>query len=532
MKNFRIVGLAEDSKIESIGTLYRRIDGSQWNINVDWTPRQKKTSLSISNATLLARRRVLNSTIERKPAGYHLEFTILNTESWETKKLSEYPIREVIRKSEENELCFCFETDGITYYMPQFELARALFFHEAYFARTALISGYLHAEFDIQRISRESAIINILRPSGYPHDLLQEDHKRMLFSWILLDPQARASFESISRYQMLNGEEAKGYRKWRFQFDAPFLPETKFVVRGQFDRERNCMLIFEIYGIENISADVPAIVQIYHPLFKDHVRGENMTSSPRRDSYYDSNDLHDGETPNANGKQVVLSAPTIEFGFSKAFITKRISKTNKVGATGRTEEDIGAEGSGEVSTDESSVVGSMSRAAWCASSDKTNEVEIYASKFESFKCMLEVLLQFDNCQKISESLIKLPPYSQSQKHLLADGKPRYMAVVEIDFNGRIFQILEIDTSDAIKPLSTMLLKRISKGNWKYELEGIQKMLLRKTLRWPKSEFERLCGKEGFAGIPHPRTSSDDKGQLEKESVSKWATRFHSWMQRF
>jgi len=83
-----------------------------------------------------------------------------------------------------------------------------------------------------------------------------------------------AYLESITKYQKLNGEERGQYRNWNFQFDPPPLCKAKLSVRGIFDRDSNCLFIFEIDAIRRLKADIPESIEIYHPDFKESIQGQ------------------------------------------------------------------------------------------------------------------------------------------------------------------------------------------------------------------------------------------------------------------
>lgn len=63
MTNFTISEIGSNARIKSIGSLFRPITGSRWSVNVGFWPRQEKPYLSISNAPILSRNRILNSNL-------------------------------------------------------------------------------------------------------------------------------------------------------------------------------------------------------------------------------------------------------------------------------------------------------------------------------------------------------------------------------------------------------------------------------------------------------------------------------------
>lgn len=161
--------IENNSRIREIGSIYRRLDNSDWRIEVKLEPRQKKESFSISQLTALARRRVLNAVDYHNPAGYKSSITIGDTTQWEHRQIGECPITSVAKQGDRHQWSFCFESNDIVYYLPQIELARVIFFHYAYLSRLAMIPGGLSEEFDVQENEAEKyAKVNILPTSSLP----------------------------------------------------------------------------------------------------------------------------------------------------------------------------------------------------------------------------------------------------------------------------------------------------------------------------------------------------------------------------
>src|SRR5699024_11152239 len=143
---------------------------------------------------------------EHRSAGFQLSVDIVETSAWKVGLIDNCPIPAVKKHHDAQEFCFVFKHDGVTHYLPQLELARVLFFHHAYLARLALVSQGLVQEFDVQwRGTGDNAIINILQNCSLPLFARKDDAYRRILGWILLDTDARRSFESIARYQLQNG---------------------------------------------------------------------------------------------------------------------------------------------------------------------------------------------------------------------------------------------------------------------------------------------------------------------------------------
>ena len=520
-------GILENSKIQSIGSLFRRSDGSRWGINLGLFPKQDKTWLTMSNAPVIVRRRILNPTEDSSPAGYSLSFTIESTDEWQPKMLAEYPLQDAVRWMDRDEWCFYLTADdGVRYFLPQFELARALFFQNAYLSRTALEPDCINAEFDIQYVSPELAQINILPSSGFPSTLLDDYGARRLLSWLLLDQDVRNSFESIGRYQKLKGHDKNGYRRWHFQFDPPKLHGVRLEVRGRFDQETNCMFVYEIVAVRGINSDLPKVVEIYHPDFKEKVRGQGATGARSSADRPDDHSVDDDEDANGDYQTVGLSAVPVAFEFAKPFEARKRATKKQRSSSGKPDEAIGTTASALVSVDEASVSGALPGAEWEVVSDETDDALLFANKFECFQRMLDGLAKFGWVIE-SKQIRKLPQLSRCKKHLLDNGDPRCLAVVKLVSQAGSCHILEVDTSDATNRLSTQILRFKRQDTLEDQLQRLEKKLLKNSLRWPNPLLIKLCGEDGVAGVPHPKTESQDKGRLRQDSVSHWACRFNS-----
>ena len=521
--------VSDETTILAIGSLFRRGDNKQWGVNLDLTPKAETASLSLSNIPVLARKRVLNPTQEHKPAGFHLSFTIDNTDNWQKKRLGDYPVSSAIRAMDKRQHCFCFLANGIEIYLPQLELARVLFLHDGYLSRSALEPDYLKSEFSIEHVNSKIARVNVLPSSSYPLKSLDDYESRRLLSWILIDPDARTSYESIGHYQKLNGYEKGGYRQWEFEFTPPPLQSVSFEVRGRFDKQTRSMLVYEIASLKNIQAALPDEVQFFHPKLREYVRGEGEGAVSLVAERPHVHSVHDGADASANTTPVLLRAPAVVFEFSKAFHTRKVAEKKQEGSKGKADDGVGSQASEDVSTEESVTGGVLPSAEWTAETDDTDDLHLYANKFDCFQSMLDQLVVAHGCVIRSMKLHKLPKLYRCNRHLLLDGNPRCLAVVEVESQNQIVHILEVDTSDGICSLSTLLLRLTSQQGWEEQLKLLQEELTQKSLHWPSKRLKMLCGKSGYSGIPHPQTRSVDKGKLPEESIEHWAARFHSWM---
>lgn len=531
MDKFRIDGFSDDSVINGIGSLFRRTDGSRWYINLSTSPvKSERSYLTLSQAPVLARQRILNSKTEISKVGYHKSFTISDTKDWQVAKVKDCQVIKHHRKADGEQYCFVFQIDDdITIYLPQFELARALFFHDGYLSRTAMTPGVLQAEFDVM-VNEGTGIasIGVMPSCTYKIDYFNEPSCRRLLSWILINENARRSYESIGRYQLLDGKELGKYRVWDFKFDPPSLANTRFSVKGWFNPDLNTMFVHEIEGLAGIPIDLPEKVLFAHPNFTKDVSGKGNGGYAAGTERPAEHNIDDEASASTDNKTVIIKPPSIAMSFDKAVETIKVAKKNRVSSNGRQDDDAPETASKDVSTDETVTTGELPNADWDNIDDQTDDSHLYINKFESFFKMLELLESEYDFTIISKQIRKLPQIGRCGRHVLkVDGSPRCLVVVSAVINGTQFYLLEVDTSDDSKSLSTKLLFIKNKAGWYDQLIELEQKLMKGSLSWPTDYLDLICGVDRHKSISHPHTSSQNKGLLESESIDKWTERIKS-----
>ena len=534
MHNIKFNQLTDDARILSIGDFFRKDSESIWRINLDFYPKQNKSFLELSNAPVLVKKRTLNPTNETNPSSFAITFSIVDTKMWSVKTLSEYPLSDKIRKIEKEQFCFFFEIDsGLSIYLPQLELARVLFLHNAYLSRTALEPNGLRTEFDVisDKVSGK-ARVNVLPSSGYPLKSLDDYQSRRLLSWILIDKEARRSFESISESQVLHGTNKNGYRHWNFQFEPPSLCSVAFTVRGWNDKASKAFFVYEVIAIQNLKADIPDTVEFYHPEFKETkgAKGAGGGGSSKG-KLIDEYEIQEGESANSDQPHSIIQALPVQFTFANPFKTVKVAKKEQKRASRQAtekDESLGVTPK-EVSIEEPIRTGQHESADWNLISDDTEDAHIYANKFYCFHQMLDQLVSQHGCVIKSKQIRKLPRLARCKKHLLTtDGNPRCIAVIEISVDNKTFHILEVDTSDAVNSLSTQILI-LNATTWNKQLIEIERALIKKSLVWPNNLFVQYCGVGNFKGAIHPKSSVTGMGLLDSDSIARWADRFYRLM---
>ncbi|MGO2263486.1 Tn7-like element transposition protein TnsE [Halomonas sp.] len=524
-------GIKNDSVVEAIGSFQRRLDSSDWRVCIKFQPKQQKESLAISQLTALARRRVLNAIEERKPAGYEANIKIGDATQWEHRRISDCPIPAVANREDKDQWSFYFEDGGVTYYLPQLELARVLFFHYAYLSRLAMVPGGLNEEFDVQEDEPEGyAKINILPTSSLPIYARESHELRRLLAWILLDKNARNSFESIANYQLKEGEDNGNHRSWKFRFAPPALENVRLTMRGHFDRERRAFFVYEIHGLENLVSSGPEYIEFYDPGFRTPVPGKGVgaenTPLPAEQQLID-----DDEDPSTEGKERVFRLPSVSFSFANPAHTTRMGVGSRRSASASSvSEPAEAQDldQSEVSTDERTIKGQLSAAVFDAVEDQSDDLHHYTHRFEAFAEMVEIL-EAKGCVLLDSEIRRLPEIAGFSKHLLVNGNPRCLSFRLLSIEKQRFMLLEIDTFDNKTKLSTLLLKQPSIGfDWAKKLSQLEKKLVKSSLVWPRKYLDDKF-KNHYDRIPHPKSDSSKNNLLDSNSIQHWADRVYGYL---
>ncbi len=531
MNEYRFKKFDDDVKIMGIGSLFRRHSGSKWNVNLQLAPSQRNSYLSFSNAPILARRRIINPTTEFLKPGYDQRIKITDTRTWLVKRIGECPIAGFQRKLEAGQFCFVFENyDGRTIFLPQFELARTLFFHGKYLSRTAIESDCLRSEFDVFVDHKQNcATIRVMPSAGYAVSHLNEPKSQNYLSWVLLDADARKSYESICKFQRLYGKNAPSYRRWTFQFEPPPLENVFLQARGQFDREVNCFFAWEIDAIRGVPNAMPQEIYIEHPKFEHSVPGSGQVVHPAGNGEPSPLFIHDDIAANANTTSIELEAESVAVVFKKAFHVNRVaSKARKRPTT--TQGDESGNKVISVSTEEGIADHGLPAADWNTLNDETDYSQFFENKFECFLNMVRVLIGTYGCVPVTKAIVPLPKVGRCKKHLLSTtGEARSIAEVGLRVEGKIVHLLEVDTSDADKAISTQVLVVRDLRRWKADFEILRRELIQDSLNWPTKLLDNLCGKERHCGVNHPQAPKGSRGVLDPESIAGWATRVYGWM---
>ena len=523
-----IKGIEDNSRVKEIGSIYRRLGTSDWRINIKLDPGQRKKNFSLSQLGLMPRRRLLNATApgDTVRAGYEKEFEICDATEWAHCLIGDCPIKNIREQEDHEQRCFSFEFEGITFFLPQIELARVLFFHYSYMSRLAMMPNGLNEEFDIQPGEEPDITeIHILPTSSLPLSPRGNPAQRRVLAWILLDDEIRRSFSSIAQYQLTEGQELNGHRHWRFRFDPPPLQNVRVSVRGQYLPESEVMFVYEVDSVENLSTRSSKRIEFFDPKLAEQQTGNAMNN---QDSGVPTEELQidDDELASADAGEYELQVPPVILSFSEPAHTTRkpyYGRKRAGAAKGSDEITPSGEARTEVSTDEPTIRGEIPAGVFDGVDDQSDDSHLHLHRFEAFVSMIDHL-EAEGCELLSGEIQKLPVLQGHSKYRLPDGNPRCVVFRVLKYDHQIYALVEVDTTDKEKRLSTLLIRQPDNSyDWKSKVEELSQLLVKKSLRWPTKKLDKEFP-DGYKRIPHQRTPDNNTLTLDSASLEHWAKR--------
>ena len=143
--------------------------------------------------------------------------------------------------------------------------------------------------------------------------------------------------------------------------------------------------------------------------------------------------------------------------------------------------------------------------------------------------MIDFFCKEKSVKNFSFQLHKLPNIQGHSKHIKTDGNPRCIAEVSFQFNGQNIVILEVDTSDNKKPLSTRVLSIKDLNQWNHsDRAKVLELIVTQCLRWPKGIFKHICYKNNT--LTHPKINSNNQETPDHE-LQGWAHRLSNTLIR-
>nr|WP_261869127.1 Tn7-like element transposition protein TnsE [Psychrobacter sp. JCM 18901] len=82
----------------------------------------------------------------------------------------------------------------------------------------------------------------------------------------------------------------------------------------------------------------------------------------------------------------------------------------------------------------------------------------------------------------------MPAIGRSRLHRTIDGNKRSLLEVRIETDISQFVVLEVDTTDNSKPISTLIVKINNIDYWNDHIDELLSIVVKSSLRWPKASY--------------------------------------------
>jgi hypothetical protein len=532
-----IKGFDENVRIVHVGSLFKAIDENDWKINVMGFPIQSKKFTRFVHLPMLSRDRLINASkpenvkkdrIIQLKSGYQLEAAFMS----EFSELSNY---ESIVRAESAQRVVCIkQRNQPTIYIPQLELAKAIFLIDSYLCRACLNTNRLSLEFDVRPKTSDGHVdIHVLNTTTFPLKAFDQNGTRMILAWLLTNKTARQSFESI--YQHFDKEHQRDQKwiRWIFNFDPPDMTNWKFHVKGKMSHTQQAYLVQEIIGIE-IDSEMPSSVKFHHASFvkikqKEHkpIAGEGDKNWLTRE---DDLIIDDVESASDENNTIILDDGRAWVSFTKeCSVSKNTQEKESRKISDNGEESILT--GQHVSTGEPHQGGTLPSADVGGKQDASDKDKLCSSRFQSFIDMLKILEQKYSCNVFDAKTVELPKVGRSRKHLLANGHQRVIKTVKVQTSNVTVRLLEIDTSDGEKMISTKILYGAGNKDWTEDFKAIREGVVSGGLSWPSILLDELYGSKGHKGTNHPKHQGAQAGNIPVDALESWAERVFADIER-
>lgn len=527
----RFKTLPDNARIQAIGNLFKYNDRKTWDIGVRFKQSTRK-ALKFSQLPYLSRQVVLNQTVEAIPPGFPIEFTLPDRAFWQTATVGDSGLVTYKLSEEQSQKCFVFESAGKTIYLPQLELARALFFTNNYLANAALINSALDLEFDVDHLPNNGdkefpldLVINALPTTLCPKVLFDNEGFRHQIAWLLLNSDIKNSFNSIYQYFSQERVRAPNVERWTFRFDPPQLKGVKVAARGWKSRDESTWFINRIELLDGLFFPDISDIGYSHPnsteIKPSSGKGKGGTY-PQLPSQREIDEESDGSEDN---ESALIFCDVTQRIYNRVPRTRKVYAKARSSLGGKEDEDKPSNLPPEVSTDDSNSRGDTPRAVVDGLDDQTDNAHLYLNKFDSFFKMLEIL-EKEHAIKQGKAIIrKLSAIGRSKSHLMTDWSPRCMAIVRIEHQNDGYYLLEVDTSDGRASIATKVISARAlapKGKLRDFIPEIERRLLSNQFSWPKKYFDALVGEGNHKSVSHQ--PSKNTGKLTEEKIERWAER--------
>lgn len=526
----KIKSFTENIQVVHIGNLFRNRDKKRWYLYVWFRPMQQQKWTSFTHLPVLSRGRWINSTEKRNSEADHV-ISFHSEDALGADVLASFPDlskTDSIRDLDGKQNSFTYHADSgniaIKYHIPQLELAKSLFLINSYFCRSCLSTTALQQDFDVTYDGeRDYAEIRILQTASFPKKRLEQSAFGQLLTWLFTDEAAMRSYQSIYQHYQKNSWFSNNTEFWRFSFEPPPMQGWKLHVKGRWSADGKDYLVEEIVGIE-LNVKLPATIVFIDPSLQETGAEQGTTQRlvlPIDNSVPDEElEIDDELAASDLGEVRVVEADSSWLKFSnpaEVTVTRKARKRNSV-ITAK-EGDQNNSTSSSVSTDEPHVGGVLPSVDVGGKQDASDYNHLFANRFIAFNCLVQLLEKKYSCQVLHEETLGLPKVGRSKLQLLRDGSPRVIKAVWLRRHGRELVLLEVDSSDNVKMLSTKVLQGVDRDLWNDEFRRIRRGIMVGSLSWPNGILDRLYGCDRHKGVNHPKGLNN-----EVIDINIWAER--------
>ena len=527
----RFKTLPDNARIQALGNLFKYNDRKTWDIGVRFKQSTRK-ALKFSQLPYLSRQVVLNQTVEAIPPGFPIEFTLPDLAFWQTATVGDSGLVTYKLSEEQSQKCFVFECEGKTIYLPQLELARALFFTNNYLANAALINNALDLEYYVEHNPNNDdtefpldLVINALPTTLCPKVLFDNEGFRHQIAWLLLNSDIKNSFNSIYQYFLQERITAPNVQRWTFRFDPPQLEGVKVVARGWKSPDESTWFINRIELLDGLFFPDIADIGYSHPSSTENKSGSGKGKSGTYPQLPTQREIIEESDGSEDNESALIFCDMTQRIYNRVPRTRKVYAKPRKNPGGKEDEDKSSTLPPDVSTDDPSSRGDTPRAAVDGLDDLTENAHLYINKFDSFFKMLEILEKEHAIQQSKAIIRKLSAVGRSKNHLMTDWSPRCMAIVRIEHQNEGYYLLEVDTSDGRASIATKVISARAlapKGQLRDFISEIEQGLLSNQFSWPNKYFDALVGESNHKSVSHQK--SKNVGSLSEEGVNRWADR--------
>lgn len=416
--------------------------------------------------------------------------------------------------------------------IPFLELARTLFLHNVHLARTALRPNGLQGMATVESI-QEKTIIRFHRSSDYPLKNLDSKSACAHIRWLLLNPDAKRSFNSIYQELLLD----KSYN-WTFRFSPPPLKGWRFKLLGEFDQEDS--MLFHVEEIKRVNTpyfDYGAKVYISHPKKRELVPVElNHGKRPEINRSDPDPQLDLQALPGTTRKRDVVSEEGFRFicdTDDDVRVLPGVDQAHVIPTVNMKEEpkpDITGVGHAVDN-------GNSQELDWAINRDDVDEPSLPeepqqvapTDNFQLFEKVIKMLMENSGYEHHSTQCLAMPkPNNNSMIYKNKITKsPRTYHCAYFSYLKNPLVIIEVDISD-IKDkhkLGSRLFGFSENGN--EGLMHVMKACSEKGVHWDSTVNQKYCSV--VVEIRHPVRTKLRSGKSIDRTESEYS---HAWLRKF